>query len=517
MIVPWLMLSALLPIAAVSAQGGVKASARKLRSAIRAIDVTEESGQRVLAAIDALKKFDGRVSARALLDAVEALDGQVMAVAEGRRKALLGEGGSGRLKRGRYELRNLSDAGEAVASALQGLKSQAALAAMLERLIARGSALPLWFRLRLAQRMGELSDVKVDWQKTRIGKDGPDALLGLIEAASALGTRAGTACGRWLVQQLEHQNADVQAAAARALSGLAWPGAIEPLIDRLDVEQGAARERVLDALVVLTAQNPGASSKSWRAWLAAEGAPFLSGARALSQGDVSMREHDPAANTAAGAYFGIDQTGRGIVYVFDNSLSMKVALKGDSGKGKGPTTGGPGTTRWQLCKLELRRGLRGLRPDQQFNLVSFANKARCFAPTLQFATEENVARAIEWIDDLKLEFQTNVYDALELAFQIAGRGVGDRYYAPSVDTMFFLSDGAPTIANLKAAGITQDDSDRILRAVERWNALGRIRIHAVALGLQKRNKDRNKKGRLWPYVFLKRLAEQNRGDFVLKR
>ena len=88
MIVPWLMLSALLPIAAVSAQGGVKASARKLRSAIRAIDVTEESGQRVLAAIDALKKFDGRVSARALLDAVEALDGQVMAVAEGRRHAL---------------------------------------------------------------------------------------------------------------------------------------------------------------------------------------------------------------------------------------------------------------------------------------------------------------------------------------------------------------------------------------------------------------------------------------------
>ena len=78
----------------------------------------------------------------------------------------------------------------------------------------------------------------------------------------------------------------------------------------------------------------------------------------------------------------------------------------------------------------------------------------------------------------------------------SGRGVGDRYYEPEVDTMFFLSDGAPTIPKLNESGIRQDDSDRILRAVARWNALGRVRIHAVGLGLQKRQKERNAKGRL---------------------
>ena len=133
---------------------------------------------------------------------------------------------------------------------------------------------------------------------------------------------------------------------------------------------------------------------------------------------------------------------------------------------------------------------------------------------MQPATTENVERAIEWVDGLKLELQTNVYDALELAFQLAGRGVDDRYYAPAVDTMFFLSDGAPTIANLMSGGMTQDDSDRILRAVARWNALGRVRIHAVALGMQKRTKDRNKKGRLWPYIFLKLLAGRRRDPGV---
>ena len=195
---------------------------------------------------------------------------------------------------------------------------------------------------------------------------------------------------------------------------------------------------------------------------------------------------------------------------------MKAALKKPA-KGGGPTTGGGADTRWTRCKQELRRGLRALRPEQRFNLVSFANKARSFEPAMQPATPENVARAIEWIDGLKLEFQTNVFDALELAFQLAGRGVGDRYYAPSVDTMFFLSDGAPTIANLKAAGITQDDSERILRAVGRWNAMGRVQIHAVALGLQKRKKDRNNKGRLYPYTFLRMLAEQNGGELAWTR
>ena len=136
---------------------------------------------------------------------------------------------------------------------------------------------------------------------------------------------------------------------------------------------------------------------------------------------------------------------------------------------------------------------------------------------MQPANEKNIERAIAWIDDLELEFETNVYDALELAFQLAGRGVGDRYYEPTVDTMFFLSDGAPTIANLKAKGIKQDDSERILRAVARWNALGRIRIHAVALGLPKRKKDRNNKGRLWPYTFLRLLAEQNGGTLAWKQ
>ena len=515
-LVCWLLITALCLTVDLQAQSGAKAAARKLRSAIRAIDVSAESGGDAVAAVKAMQAFDGRVGARALLDGVEELERRVSELCETRRKGLARAGGSGRLKRSRYELRNLNDAREAAAAALAALQDQAALGVIASRIVARGGALPLWLRLQLARRMADLAKVELDWERRGEKTDDVDATLALIYAANALGARAGDACGAWLVGILGHDIRDVRVAAAAALARLAWPGAIEPLIDGLERVDGDERERLLDALVVLTGQNPGASAGSWRAWLAQEGGPFLAGERELSRGDASLRESDPDANTAAGSYFGIEQRGEGILYVFDNSLSMKAALKKPA-KGGGPTTGGSADTRWTRCKQELRRGLRALRPEQRFNLVSFANKARSFEPAMQLATPANVARAIEWIDGLKLEFQTNVFDALELAFQLAGRGVGDRYYAPSVDTMFFLSDGAPTIANLKAAGITQDDSERILRAVGRWNAMGRVQIHAVALGLQKRKKDRNNKGRLYPYTFLRMLAEQNGGELAWTR
>jgi hypothetical protein len=301
---------------------------------------------------------------------------------------------------------------------------------------------------------------------------------------------------------------------------IAWAPAIGLLIARLDQERSAMKEALLDALTVLTGQTPGDSKASWQAWLAAEGGPFVRGEKPLSQGKASARKKKSSGNTVVGTYFGIEQAGDSILYVFDNSLSMKAKVGKAAGGEKSrtaPTTGPKRKTRWDVCKTELKVGLRGLRKDQKFNLVSFANKARSFSTRMLPATKANVARATEWIDGLKLEFQTNVFDALELAFQIAGRGSEDRYYASEVDTMFFLSDGAPTIPNLSRAGITQDDSDRILSAVQRWNALGRIAIHSVGLGLQNRKKDRNQKGRLWPMVFLKKLAEQNRGRYVSRR
>ena len=493
----------------------VKSASRAMRSAIAALDEKPEASKQAVAAIEAMATFDGKPAAAALLDAASKLVGMAAPIVEKRRKALARAGGSGRLKRTRYELRAVDDAAEAVARSLAKLKSPAALEVMLSRLTDQSSTLPLWLRLELAARIVELPETKMQWRQGN--KPGaPDTLLALIQTAAGLGARAGEKCGQWLAEQLAHGNPDVRLQAAKALAVIAWPPAIELLIARLQQERGELREAVLDALTVLTAQNPGDSQASWQAWLKAEGGPFVRGEKPLSKGKAATRQKKASGNTVVSTYFGIEQVGDSILYVFDNSLSMKAKV-GKAAAGKAPITGPRQQTRWDLCRDQLKVGLRGLRAEQKFNLVSFANKARSFSDRMQPATKQNIARAVAWIDRLELEFQTNVFDALELSFQIAGRGSEDRYYASEVDTMFFLSDGAPTIPNLNRGGIAQDDCDRILSAVQRWNALGRIKIHAVGIGLQNRRKDRNPKGRLWPMIFLKKLAEQNRGRYVSRR
>ncbi len=75
-------------------------------------------------------------------------------------------------------------------------------------------------------------------------------------------------------------------------------------------------------------------------------------------------------------------------------------------------------------------------------------------------------------------------------------GIVDKYYPPAADTIFLLSDGAPTNRDL-----SEDDSERIFRAVRQWNRLGRMKIHTIGL-----------KGHSQP--FMERLARENGGTYV---
>lgn len=77
---------------------------------------------------------------------------------------------------------------------------------------------------------------------------------------------------------------------------------------------------------------------------------------------------------------------------------------------------------------------------------------------------------------------TNIYDALELAFQ-----------DPDVDTIVFLSDGEPTAGQVTDVGLIRE-------AVREWNDTRGIKIDTVAVG-----------GSL---QLLQWLAEDNGGRYV---
>jgi hypothetical protein len=496
------------------------------------------------AALGNLQGLDSPQVAQALIAAFGFLEQEAEPLRAARRGLLFRGGGSQRLWPLRLRLQPVRDLQEEVLAALRRLRSQEASEAMLAALL-RDSQ-PFGLRLVLAERAGDLPQEGLNLVQRAVDasarKKAGEIIL-LLQLAGSLGRRAQKTAA-WATAQLEHPSEAVRRQAARALATLCWPGSLAPLIDRLDQEHGVTREQILDTLVVLTAQGPGNTATAWRAWLKQSGGPYLRGEVRLGQGKAEFRkrEADDENNknnknkgTTAGTYFGIPQDGKDILYVFDASMSMRRAGDGsDRGRrgagGRGFEPNPDVESRWDLCKKELHAALDKLTPAKTFNLVGFADKLQVFSQKMLRATPKNIARAHQWIDRVRLEFQTNIHDALELSFYIAGRGAKDRYYPVVVDTIFFLSDGAPTRpinpnGQVPPAGqgprIQRDDVRQILAAVRRWNPLGRIVVHTIGLGLGlndgrmgRRRRGGGQGGGQGARSFLKRLAEQNDGRFV---
>ena len=103
-----------------------------------------------------------------------------------------------------------------------------------------------------------------------------------------------------------------------------------------------------------------------------------------------------------------------------------------------------------------------------------------------------------WIKGLSAASSTNIYDALDSAFRVAGMGARDRHYDLGADTIFLLSDGSPT----KPDG-TADDWEKILRAVNEWNRLKRVVVHTIGIGGHNA-------------AFMSRLARENGGTYVAR-
>ncbi|MCB9881982.1 MAG: HEAT repeat domain-containing protein [Planctomycetes bacterium] len=443
-------------------------------------------------ALRRLAAFDSERVVQALLGAYEVLEAEASPIFAGRAKPLR-DGGGLHLAPSRRELYAIYDLQEGILAQLRAVKSEAALEEMVTALTRRRRDLPVVPRAVLAARAVDLAAKGAQnlVQSTSRAKSDEDVAL-LLQALRALEKRAQDA-GPWVVKQLDHRSPMIRELAAHTLGAIAWPGSLERLVACVEqTKDGPLQVAAARSLEVLTRQKLGLAGASWRAWFRAEGARFVDGTERLGGGTPS----DPKASRA-GYYFGIPQTGESILYLYDNSNSMKNRLGSRSRKGQAQ-----GPTRIEKSREELKQALSALGAGRRFNIVAFANRLRVLSETPLEATPENVARAHQWLDDLGLELHTNTYDALELGFVLAGRGTFDRYYEPVYDTMFVLSDGAPTIPNEGRKGLGPDKPpERILAAVRRWNAFGRVTVHTIGLGAGKGNQ------------FMRQLAQQNGGRF----
>ena len=100
-----------------------------------------------------------------------------------------------------------------------------------------------------------------------------------------------------------------------------------------------------------------------------------------------------------------------------------------------------------------------------------------------------------FLDSLHPQGSTNLFDALNLALDFGGRGLSDKYYPIGFDTLYVLSDGAPSSGEVT-------DKDEIRRLVRQANLLKRLTIHTITFGNENDT------------VFLRTLAEENGGRHI---
>jgi HEAT repeat protein len=313
----------------------------------------------------------------------------------------------------------------------------------------------------------------------------------------------------------------VRTSAISALTLIRDVRSIQPLVERLQVEEGVLVPLILEALANLTGIEA-VEPLAWKTWWEAnqngyalpkaEAIAYLRSKREATTGKAKWNYE----KSGVADYHGIDTPSRSILFVIDVSGSMEheVVEKERFSDGNYPSY-----LRIDIVKKELELTIDRLEPFVNFNVIAFATKVDPWKrDKLVPANVLNKSAAKDWVKGLyaiggsskedlasvglvgaaNLDMgKTNTYGAIMTAMGIdptKGPQTGDKNYKTEVDTIFFLSDGRPTVGEFV-------DPDDILREVKAANELRKITIHTIALGEFQKD-------------FMRRMAEENGGVFV---
>ncbi len=260
-------------------------------------------------------------------------------------------------------------------------------------------------------------------------------------------------------KKLADSNWSTRYAAARALEALRTTDSIGAIVGRLPEETGRMEILFADILWRLTGKPFGRRAGAWTDWWAKEGAGFVPiNPTELAKLELEAEERRLRQVSQTAEFFGIKIESHRVIFIIDVSGSMMETLRPEY-------VGKQGAVRIDVAKRELRRAVEGLDPKALFNIIQFSSGMDSWR-------KEGIAKvdpgtrgdAVQYVERLGAGGGTNIYGALQLAFQ-----------DPDVDTIVFLSDGEPSVGDITDAGAIRD-------AVREWNDTRGVKIDTVAIG-----------------------------------
>ena len=280
-------------------------------------------------------------------------------------------------------------------------------------------------------------------------------------AIELLRTKNATAAKQVLFENATHDEALVRAASYDALTYIREKEVVDFLLKLLKNDISRSRFDLADALADLTGFRWGVKHDRWMTWWNKVKDEYPLPPKPKKKG--------PSSNEGYAGYYGISVKSNRVAFIIDISGSMGATVKT--------------STRLSEAKSNLVSAVKSFGVDTHFALIAFDNVLMEWKKDLTRATTGNIKDAVAWAGKLQPRGGTNIHDALMAGLDLK-----------KVDTIFFLSDGAPS-----AGPVT--DTDQILRLVQEKNRYKRIRIHTIGVQLTGQMKE-----------FLEKLAAQNYGE-----
>ncbi len=257
---------------------------------------------------------------------------------------------------------------------------------------------------------------------------------------------------------------------------------VDALVERMKKEDGALLLDIVKLLITFTGVDRGPNPLIWEEyWLVARDtwdAASVAGVSKKRKGSLTFVKKASTKGAESPTYFGVEIISKRVAFIIDVSGSMSGPVKVEKEGG-----GSDQTTKIELAKNELIGAIKKLRKGTHFNIVRFSTGYSSMAKKLQKLSKKSVKQALQFARGLGAGGGTNIFDSLEFTLE-----------AGQVDTIFLLSDGAPSAGKFT-------DTTRILEEIARLNATSQVTIHTIAVGFDSE--------------LMRRLAEQNDGNYIV--
>ncbi len=330
----------------------------------------------------------------------------------------------------------------------------------------------------------------------------PLVRVAVVDALAKLGEGHEDVAGPPLVAALNDEDLAVQTAACLAIQRIRVREAIPVVIQLMEEAEGRIHEVLYPTLIELTDLPFRDDPAQWRSWWERAKDRYV----LLSDEEIAKRRADRnvtnleyRSERKEASFLGVDTPSQRVIFVIDVSGSMEEeVVDRELFRERGFVQFG----KLDIVREELLRTIDGLEGHVRFNILAFASEVDPWRKSLAPANALNRRSAIDFVKKLDpiggtasgelasaglvgssgLEKgRTNTYAALCAALGVSeAEALGTatesaRGVKSDVDTIFFLSDGRPSVGELV-------DPDDILVAVLQLNQFRRVTIHTIAIG-----------------------------------